>query len=326
MDIKCNKGDGEHSHATFDELVACIGGDRFDIRVTATPRVPRAARTDAIRPVSGAPTMRNPAGRPTGRQLGKIAVEEGSWRDAYEGTKAEASALIAALLAPETREMFQLPAMDVSLDDDAWEVFPRERAFRRGELHYSWRSFDRETGELNGTPPKGTPVSEEPEVVPTTDPAYYDEPVTAEPTSSDKLKMFSTMLARIPEGYYALDLGEGLRFIRVSRPTRGDYAGTMKVQTIHGQSLRLVWLLRRTGTMSVYDRSFDIEAHILTLIADHKKAAWEYAKKIGKCARCNTRLTDPRSRHYGIGPECEKHWPEYIDEIDLMDAEERERK
>lgn len=125
-------------------------------------------------------------------------------------------------------------------------------------------------------------------------------------------------MQRVPNGYYAWqpDSETPLTFLRVSRPKTGRMANCIKVQTQHGPNLSdPVWVAWPSGQVSVY-RSMTIEETLLGIIVDYKKAARTYANEKGNCARCNTDLTDPRSRHYGIGPECEKQWPWMIEELD----------
>lgn len=123
------------------------------------------------------------------------------------------------------------------------------------------------------------------------------------------------MLANVPDGYYAaqLDSTQAFTFFRISRPKSGQFKGTLKIQTQHGPDYKLamvVWSFERQR-VTVYNKA--IEDELLLVCVDHNGCAIAYAEKIGRCMRCNTELTDERSRWYGIGPECEKHWPYIID-------------
>jgi hypothetical protein len=226
-----------------------------------------------------------------------------------------------------------------------------ERDWIAGKLPHDWARFDEDTGELNGAEELRGAVAEtkmrvkyDPatglyKTVPRSaaydgtvidytgdaDPMAPDDDETVparEIKSSEKLKLFKGMLDRIPEAYYRLKLEDGIpHTLRVSRPKKGKYRGAMKVQVV-GADERLwpglvVW---PSGRVSVYEGSFDIEQLVLDLLSHNREAARSYAKWTVRCARCRTVLTDPRSKHYGIGPECEKHWPEYVTEIDLIDA------
>lgn len=133
------------------------------------------------------------------------------------------------------------------------------------------------------------------------------------------------MLAGIPDGYYAsrLDSTQPFTFFRVSRPKSGKYKGTMKIQTQHGPEYKLAVVIwnYEAQRVTVYNKM--IEDELLLVTVDHNGCAIAYAEKIGRCMRCNTELTDERSRWYGIGPECEKHWPHIIGLIDDRKGEYR---
>lgn len=143
--------------------------------------------------------------------------------------------------------------------------------------------------------------------------------VSAEPSAppvKPKPKVPLELFNAVPEGYYAwqLDTDTPLTFLRVSRPTRGKYRGTTKVQTQHGPNFLIAWVSWPSGQVIEY--RYGTEAALLGIIVDYRHAARVYAMKKGKCCRCNTELTDVRSRHYGIGPECVKHWPWYTEMVD----------
>lgn len=145
--------------------------------------------------------------------------------------------------------------------------------------------------------------------------------VSAAPYSAvPKTKVPVELLNFVPEGYYAvqLDSESPLTFLRLIRPKRGKFAGTTKVQTQHGPNLDLAFVVWPDNRVSVYKASS--EESILLMISDYQGSARRYAQKIGKCCRCNAPLTDERSRHYGIGPECEQHWPWMIVLVDEEDA------
>lgn len=125
---------------------------------------------------------------------------------------------------------------------------------------------------------------------------------------SDPVHQMLALVDGIPDGYYAVRPSDEapLRFLRLSRGKSGQYKDWTKVQTIHGPSLDIAWTRRPDGSMRAYKSG--IEQDILLLIANYQSAALRYAKEIGKCARCNTRLTSDW-RLVGVGPECVKHWP-----------------
>jgi hypothetical protein len=124
-------------------------------------------------------------------------------------------------------------------------------------------------------------------------------------------------LLKLRDGYYASrpDDTQSYTFFRVSRPNRGKYKGALKIQTQHGPELKLYMVVWDEERVYKYSDFSKYENDLLLVTVDMRGCAMEYAKVIGHCMRCNTELTDDRSRWYGIGPECEKHWPEIIDEI-----------
>lgn len=134
------------------------------------------------------------------------------------------------------------------------------------------------------------------------------------------------LLEMVKDGYYAVreDDDAPITFLRVSRPKHGHYRGAIKVQQQFGSGfgLRLedkfiAWV---GGGGKVEVLSVSIEQPILLLIVNPYEAAGLYAKERKLCARCNAQLTDARSMKYGIGPECEKHWPWMITQKDEEDA------
>lgn len=137
-----------------------------------------------------------------------------------------------------------------------------------------------------------------------------------------RLDLVKGMIDLIPSGYYAVRKEEGapITFLRVSRPastsTSTRFAGAIKIQSQHGDRLENELVLWPSGQWTVYSASA-IEP-LLLLVADHRDASMLYASEIGSCMRCNAALTDDRSRHYGIGPECEtkEGWEWVIPTVD----------
>ena len=130
--------------------------------------------------------------------------------------------------------------------------------------------------------------------------------------SQRELKIPMGLLTSLREGYYAarVDSEKPYTFFRVSRPKSGRYAGTVKIQTQHGPEYKLAIVVWSEDRLSVYN--WTVEQALMVACIQQEDCAIAYAEEIGKCCRCNTELTDERSRWYGIGPECEKHWPQII--------------
>jgi hypothetical protein len=148
-------------------------------------------------------------------------------------------------------------------------------------------------------------------------PAYMVPP--APEPRDNRLEMVEMLIDSVRDGHYAVqpDSLTPYTFLRISRPKKGRYAGTVKFQTQHSEAYQTVAAIypsdkrmRLYGGPVVLDR-------ILQVIANSTEAARAYAKELNHCCRCNKELTDERSRHYGIGPECEKVWPDMLGSVDL---------
>lgn len=363
INIKCNKDGVIHEHDTIDQLMTCVGSRTLDLYAVVGPAVPKATPSAPVRPVvgvtvpSGTPVTVNgrtgevqvvhKEAKPTVAQLKTIEGRGGSWRDAFLGNRAEASTIIGALANLDTKDGWLLPEKDVPLDDDEWEMFPQERAWRRGELGREWQSFH-DGGEQNAArlwqpdkePPafpgtgssyRPVPVNDEPSPIPSEDdpsPAMLPIPKAMAP-DKDRMDIIVPLLTNVKEGYYATETGDGryndLRFFRISRPKKGNYAGNVKIQWQLADSWELAMLVRPNGTFwEPRSLPFSMVDYLLNIVVDASGCARRYAKEIDKCCRCNTTLTDERSRHYGIGPECEKYWPHIINLVDQEDELRRE--
>lgn len=121
------------------------------------------------------------------------------------------------------------------------------------------------------------------------------------------------MLLNVPAGRYAVrpDSNSKHRFFRISRPKTGNMKGSFKVQTQHGEDYKLAMVIWPSGSLTWYNMS--IEDDLALVVVNTNGAAIEYGQVIGRCCRCGKELTDDRSRYFGIGPECEKVWPQIID-------------
>jgi hypothetical protein len=151
----------------------------------------------------------------------------------------------------------------------------------------------------------------------------YSPPPTA-PRSTTETKVVLQMLDLLPDGYYAWTpaLDADVTFLRVKRypvSAKNRWRGGTLVQTQHSDELIPAWFLWPSGRVQTFrtgHSGIDIELIINGLIVDHKAAAHRYAMLKGNCCICNKELTDPRSRHYGIGPDCEKTHQYVINEVD----------
>jgi hypothetical protein len=129
------------------------------------------------------------------------------------------------------------------------------------------------------------------------------------------------LLPEIPDGYFAVSpdgTDANIHFIRIKRPTAGQYRNCVKVQTQHSEVLDNKFIYNIGADRIWEKRGFgdEIEQDLLYLFADWQGSAMRYSRLIGKCCRCNLVLTDGRSRHYGIGPDCDDIWTWVINVVD----------
>jgi hypothetical protein len=142
------------------------------------------------------------------------------------------------------------------------------------------------------------------------------------------------MLDATPDGYFAvrLDDNDPYRFIRIKRPiqrknVRTKWVGCIHVQSQHSDLLKSILLYAPLGARPGMPDEWlwvlrpDWERHIILALVDPMGAGLAYARELQHCCRCGKALTDIRSRHYGIGPDCEKLWPEHIEYVDGLDEE-----
>lgn len=134
------------------------------------------------------------------------------------------------------------------------------------------------------------------------------------------------MLFGIRPGRYAVSTDGSNRFdfVRVmhvkQKPGKfTKHAGCMKIQTQHGEMLKERAIVSPIGQVVLTSNTMDatkLTAILMGIIIDQRGANIKYGREKGMCCRCGKTLTDERSRYYGIGPECEKSWPEIVDEVD----------
>lgn len=152
--------------------------------------------------------------------------------------------------------------------------------------------------------------------------ALEDKPVTQQAYTPTKSPLPFHMLQMIQPGRYAIpnDENNELIFVRVAAPRTGRMAGMIQVQTQHSDSWtrrllvapdeRVIAMRRETV------KGMELRDVLTAVFSDQTSAAMLYAEKEHLCARCGKKLTDDRSRWYGIGPECEKHWVGYMNQVE----------
>lgn len=198
------------------------------------------------------------------------------------------------------------PAIPVYHDpkDRPGSMTPRQRKYLKSlgaseaDLHYNGRELSiNQASHLIDTLKKGQAMS-----------------TTQQQSSEDpRIAMLKGLMDLVPDGYYAVrpDDSVNYSFIRISSPKTGHYKGARKVQTQHSDDLHDRLIIWPSGRWTV--KSSSILDDMMLLVADQAGCAMAYADEIGKCCRCNKALTDARSRHYGIGPDCEQVWPHIIE-------------
>lgn len=130
------------------------------------------------------------------------------------------------------------------------------------------------------------------------------------------LRTPEAMVRNLTSGRYAVapDDNTPLTFVRVTRPTYGKKKDCLVIQTQHSERYKDCIIVRPSGRVDVYDNRVD--SSLLLIVVDPVTATIRYGKELEKCCDCGRKLTDARSRWYGVGPECEKDWEELINYID----------
>lgn len=215
----------------------------------------------------------------------------------------------------------------------AHEATEARRALEEVKLCETFPSYQAFLDRFVSVPPVTRPVdaSAAPGVTDTPTPPPAAVPYALQHRTSVPLAMLDTT----PDGYYAvrLDDNDSYRFFRIKRPqqrkgVRTKWVGCIHVQSQHSEDLKSLllyaplegrpdkpaewlWVLRP-----------DWEKYIILAMVDPMGAGHRYASEIGSCCICGKTLTDERSRHYGIGPECEKSHGDIIEYVDGLDAED----
>lgn len=124
------------------------------------------------------------------------------------------------------------------------------------------------------------------------------------------------VIKMVKDGRYACRVTDESKFMffKVSRPESGTYRGCVKIMTQHSEEWKLAIVLWPSGKLSVYRHG--LEEFILTIIANRRKAGDLYAQELGDCQICGKKLTDERSRYYGIGPDCETRHAAVVSQVD----------
>jgi hypothetical protein len=137
--------------------------------------------------------------------------------------------------------------------------------------------------------------------------ATAEDPIRSAPNRV-KSKIPMDFLRSVPDGYYAArpDSNHHFTFFRVSRPTKGHYKDTLKIQTQHGPDLKLFMVIWPDDRLEIHN--LVPEDDFLFVTVDPNGTGMAYAQELQRCTLCGTELTDARSRWYCVGPDCEKKY------------------
>jgi hypothetical protein len=149
-----------------------------------------------------------------------------------------------------------------------------------------------------------------------TAPAIPTQPVTGRNYGTWTFVTPEAMVRTIPKGRYCVELGANLRkFFKVVPNWKGKlYRGATVISTQHSESFKVALVLWPDGRVQIFNR--DIDSCLMMMAADPYTCKIRYGQELGVCCNCGKKLTDDRSRWYGIGPECEKDNIEIINEVE----------
>lgn len=124
------------------------------------------------------------------------------------------------------------------------------------------------------------------------------------------------MVRNIRKGRYCVELGANMRkFFKVDPDWKGKkYKGATVISSQHSESFKVCLVLWPDGTHTIL-RNDGLDQCLLMIAADPYTCKIRYGQEMGTCCNCGKKLTDDRSRWYGIGPECEKDNIEIINEV-----------
>lgn len=132
-------------------------------------------------------------------------------------------------------------------------------------------------------------------------PAPVARPAVASVGERPTYKQINDLAATIPTGFYALPKREGAT--NANQPTYH-----FKIHKFRGGH-RIVMVTGGVGAFVEVPMKANWQWVALQKIAaDPKAAAVRFGKETGTCGRCNSPLTDAKSRERGLGPHCAKQY------------------
>lgn len=148
------------------------------------------------------------------------------------------------------------------------------------------------------------------------------QPQHSTPVNPWRAKTPRPMVENMREGRYAVpipgaagDEKDRHIFLRVWRPKSGKRKDQLLIRTQHSDDYRDFITIYPGGRVWFAKLTDQLDMALMMIAADPYTAIMKYAEILKVCGRCGKQLTDERSRWYGIGPECEQHWPEVIERV-----------
>lgn len=154
-------------------------------------------------------------------------------------------------------------------------------------------------------------------------PAFEDEPPAPapKPQLQEMLEPLPKMMVdKITDGRYAITADDNTETIFLRKYTYKDdaknrFAGCSLLQHRIAEEWHnhtVYWPSGKLTRISHSYKGMEFPEAWAQVFADPQDAAHRFAEREHRCCSCGTNLTDARSRHYGIGPECEKARPDVI--------------
>ncbi|QFG08568.1 hypothetical protein PBI_ASERPROCKY_82 [Gordonia phage ASerpRocky] len=171
-----------------------------------------------------------------------------------------------------------------------------------------------------GTIPKAAPPPQ-PQPTPVVEEVAAEEvePEPAVKKAYDPLPLM--MVSQITDGRYAVTADDNTETIFLRKTSHKSNAKNTRMAgaTVLQHRIAEDWnshtVYWPSGQVSQYSNSYKgtiLPEAWAQVFVDPQGAAHRFAEREHRCCSCGTNLTDARSRHYGIGPECEKARPDVI--------------
>lgn len=162
-------------------------------------------------------------------------------------------------------------------------------------------------------------VAPQPQAQPDPEPEPTEHP---EPTPQrEKVEPLPLMMvSKITDGRYAITADDNTETLFLRKYTHkpdavNRLAGCTVLQHRIAEDWNnhtIYWPSGGTTTISSRYKGTVLPEAWAQVFIDPQGAAHRFSEREHRCCSCGTNLTDARSRHFGIGPECEKSRPDVI--------------